>query len=145
MVLDGCEFREGLNAVFIRGGVAGNVIPDRCEIDVNFRFAPDRSEADAKAHLLEVFDGYDVETLDSAPGALPGLDAAPARDFLAAVGSDPVGKLGWTDVARFAALGVPALNYGPGDPNLAHTTDERVEISKIGEGASVLRRWLTPA
>jgi succinyl-diaminopimelate desuccinylase len=145
VVLDGCEFREGLNAVFIRGGVAGNVIPDRCEIDVNFRFAPDRTEADAKAHLLEVFDGYDVETLDSAPGARPGLGAAPARDFVAAVGSDPVGKLGWTDVARFAVLGVPALNYGPGDPNLAHTTDERVEITKIREGASVLRRWLTPA
>jgi succinyl-diaminopimelate desuccinylase len=144
VVIDGCEYREGLNAVFIRGGVAGNVIPDRCEIDVNFRFAPDRSEADAKAHLIGVFDGYDVETLDSAPGALPGLAAAPARAFLAAVGSEPVGKLGWTDVARFAALGVPALNYGPGDPNLAHTTDERVEISKIREGAEVLRRWLRP-
>ena len=144
VVIDGCEYREGLNAVFIRGGVAGNVIPDRCEIDVNFRFAPDRSEADAKAYLMEVFHGYDVETLDSAPGALPGLAAAPARAFLAAVGSEPVGKLGWTDVARFAALGVPALNYGPGDPNLAHTTDERVEISKIREGAEVLRRWLSP-
>jgi succinyl-diaminopimelate desuccinylase len=143
VVIDGCEFREGLNAVFIRGGVAGNVIPDRCEIDVNFRFAPDRTEADAKAYLTEVFDGFDVQMLDSAPGALPGLAAAPARDFLAAVGSEPVGKLGWTDVARFSALGVPALNYGPGDPNLAHTTDERVEISKIREGAEVLHRWLS--
>jgi succinyl-diaminopimelate desuccinylase len=142
-VIDGCEYREGLNAVFVRGGVAGNVIPDRCEVDVNFRFAPDRSEADAKAHLIEVFDGYDVEVLDSAPGALPGLAAGPAQDFLAAVGTEPVGKLGWTDVARFAALGVPAVNYGPGDPNLAHTTDEHVELSKIRDGAAVLRRWLT--
>ena len=128
----------------IRGGVAGNVIPDRCEVDVNFRFAPDRTEAEAQAHLREVFDGYDVEITDSAPGALPGLAAAPAAAFLAAVGSRPVGKLGWTDVARFAALGVPALNFGPGDPNLAHTTDEHVEISKIREGRDVLRRWLSP-
>src|SRR5690606_26521904 len=108
----------GLNAVAIRGGVAGNVIPDLCEIEVNYRFAPDRTEADAAAHVAEVFDGFHVEVLDSAPGAMLGLSAAPAQEFLAAVGTEPMGKLGWTDVARFAALGVPALNYGPGDPNL---------------------------
>lgn len=144
VVIDDCEFREGLNAVAIRGGVAGNVIPDLCEIEVNYRFAPDRTEADATAHVAEVFDGFPVEVLDSAPGAMPGLGAAPAQEFLAAVGTEPMGKLGWTDVARFAALGVPALNYGPGDPNLAHTTGEYVEIPKIRECAEVLRRWLVP-
>jgi succinyl-diaminopimelate desuccinylase len=143
VVIDGCEYREGLNAVRISGGVASNVIPDRCEVVVNYRFAPDRSEGDAFAHLREVFSGYDVELTDSAPGALPGLDAAPAQGFLAAVGEAPVGKLGWTDVSRFAAMGVPALNFGPGDPNLAHTREEHVEISKITAGAEVLRRWLT--
>ena len=142
-VIDGCEYREGLNAVAIRGGVAGNVIPDSCAIEVNYRFAPDRTEAEALAHLGSVFDGLPLEVLDSAPGALPGLGAVPARDFVAAVGGEPVGKLGWTDVSRFAALGVPALNFGPGDPNLAHTRHERVEIAKILEGAQVLRRWLT--
>jgi succinyl-diaminopimelate desuccinylase len=142
VVIDGCTYREGLNAVRITGGVAGNVIPDQCRVEVNFRFAPDRSEEDAVAHVREVFAGYDLEITDTAPGALPGLGAAPAQEFLAAVGQPPQGKLGWTDVSRFAALGVPALNYGPGDPNLAHTREERVEIPKIEEGAEVLRRWL---
>jgi succinyl-diaminopimelate desuccinylase len=122
--------------------VAGNVIPDRCEVEVNFRFAPDRSEAQAEAHVREVFAGYEVTITDMSGGALPGLTADPARHFLAAVGTPPAAKLGWTDVARFAALGVPALNYGPGDPNLAHARDERVELSKIRAGADVLRRWL---
>ena len=143
VVIDGCEYREGLNAVAIRGGVAGNVIPDECEIEVNYRFAPDRSEVDARAHLAEVFDGLGVAITDSAPGALPGLAAPAVQRFLELVGTPPLGKLGWTDVSRFAALGIPALNFGPGDPNLAHKQDERVEISKILAGADALRRWLT--
>jgi succinyl-diaminopimelate desuccinylase len=142
VVIDGCEYREGLNAVAVRGGVAANVIPDSCEVEVNYRFAPDRSEDEATAHLKEVFDGYSVEITDSAPGARPGLNSPAAQQFLAAVGAEPVAKLGWTDVARFAALGVPALNFGPGDPNLAHTRDEHVETGKIRAGAEVLRRWL---
>jgi succinyl-diaminopimelate desuccinylase len=145
VMIDGCEYREGLNAVAIRGGVAGNVIPDSCEVEVNFRFAPDRDEAQALAHVRDELDGYEITVRDSAAGALPGLTADPARRFVATVGAEPVGKLGWTDVARFSALGVPALNYGPGDPNLAHTQHERVEIDKIVEGAAVLRRWLTGA
>jgi len=141
--IDGCEYREGLNAVRVTGGIAGNVLPDACEIEVNYRFAPDRTEADAEAHLRDVFTGYPLAVTDSAPGALPGLAAAPAQEFLVAVGQPPTAKFGWTDVARFAALGIPALNYGPGDPNLAHTREERVEIPKIESGARVLRAWLT--
>ncbi|GAA2515191.1 succinyl-diaminopimelate desuccinylase [Pilimelia columellifera] len=141
--IDGCRYREGFNAVGITGGVAGNVIPDACEVELNLRFAPDRSVAQAEAHLREVCAGYDVEIVDAAPGALPGLGAAAARHFLAAVGQPPAAKLGWTDVARFAELGIPAVNFGPGDPNLAHTRDEHVELSKITDGAQVLRRWLT--
>ncbi|MEV4412095.1 succinyl-diaminopimelate desuccinylase [Catellatospora sp. NPDC049609] len=141
--IEGCRYREGLNAVRITGGVAGNVIPDACEIEVNFRFAPDRSEAQAEVHLREVFGGYEVEITDSAPGALPGLTAAPAAEFLALTGAPPTAKLGWTDVARFAALGIPALNFGPGDPNLAHKRDEHVEIDKIVAGADLMRSWLS--
>lgn len=143
VTIDGCAYREGLNAVWIRGGVAGNVIPDACEIEVNFRFAPNRSESEAEEHLREVFAPYPVTVTDSAPGAAPGLSAPAAQGFLAAVGASPVAKLGWTDVARFAALGVPAVNFGPGDPNLAHTRDEHVEIAKIRAGADVLRSWLS--
>src|SRR5690606_2950421 len=102
-VIDGCEYREGLNAVRIAGGVAGNVVPDACEVEVNLRFAPDRTVKEAVAHVREVFEGYEVEVVDAAPGALPGLDAAPAVEFVAAAGVPARAKLGWTDVARFAA------------------------------------------
>jgi succinyl-diaminopimelate desuccinylase len=142
VTIDGCTYREGLNAVRISGGVAGNVVPDECLIEVNLRFAPDRSEDQALAHVQEVFEGFEIEVTDSAPGALPGLTAQPAREFLAAVGEAPAAKLGWTDVARFAGLGIPALNYGPGDPLLAHAPDEHVEIGKIRDGAATLHRWL---
>ena len=141
--IDGCVYREGLNAVSISGGVAGNVIPDACTVVVNFRFAPDRSEAQALEHMREVFPSYEVVLLDSAPGALPGLTAPAAAHFIDAVGERPVAKYGWTDVARFAALGIPAVNYGPGDPNLAHTREESVETALITRCADVLRRYLT--
>ena len=142
VTIDGCTYREGLSAIRIAGGVAGNVVPDRCEVEVNLRFAPDRTEQQALDHVREVFEGFAVEVTDSAAGALPGLTAAPAREFLAAIGAEPTAKLGWTDVARFASLGIPALNYGPGDPLLAHAPDEHVEIGKIRDGAATLHRWL---
>jgi succinyl-diaminopimelate desuccinylase len=140
--IDGCRYREGLQAVRIAGGVAGNVVPDECVVTVNFRFAPDRDVAAAEKHVREVFDGFELVLTDLSPGALPGLGASTAQEFLAATGSEPAAKLGWTDVARFAALGIPALNYGPGDPNLAHTRDEHVDPRKITEGVDVLRRFL---
>ena len=143
VVIDGCEYREGLNAVGITGGVAGNVIPDECVVSVNFRFAPDRSEEQAAAHVREVLDGYDVAIGDSAPGALPGLDREVSREFVAAVGREPVAKLGWTDVSRFAALGIAALNYGPGDPNLAHKADESVDVRLVGPCEDTVRAYLT--
>ncbi|CAL9551566.1 succinyl-diaminopimelate desuccinylase [Streptomyces albus] len=145
-VIDGLEYREGLNAVRIEGGVAGNVIPDECTVTVNFRYAPDRGEQEAFDHVREVFAGcgvVDMEVDDSSPGALPGLSHPAARAFLAAVGGEPRPKYGWTDVSRFSALGVPAVNYGPGDPNLAHKRDERVEVALIGHCEERLRRWLT--
>jgi len=138
--IDGCEYREGLQAVKITGGVAGNVVPDAAVLTVNHRFAPDRSPAQAEEHLRAVFDGFEVGVIDAAAGALPGLDSAVARELLAATGLPPVAKLGWTDVARFAALGLPAVNYGPGDPTLAHTQGEHVPAAQITECARVLRR-----
>jgi succinyl-diaminopimelate desuccinylase len=141
--IDGCTYREGLNAVRIAGGVAGNVVPDACEVTVNFRFAPDRDEKQAEQHVRDVFAGYDVEITDSAPGALPGLGAPASQAFLAAVGGEPRAKYGWTDVARFAALGIPALNFGPGDPNLAHTREEYVELPKITAVTEAMRSYLS--
>ncbi|MDT7598319.1 MAG: succinyl-diaminopimelate desuccinylase, partial [Pseudonocardiales bacterium] len=141
--IDGCVYREGLQAVSIAGGHAGNVIPDACTVTVNFRFAPDRSEQDAVAHVAEVFAGYDVTLLDSAGGALPGLTKPATQHFVQAVGEKPVAKYGWTDVARFSALGIPALNYGPGDPNLAHTREEHVATDRITRCTELLRGYLT--
>ncbi|MFB7613378.1 succinyl-diaminopimelate desuccinylase [Kitasatospora sp. NPDC056181] len=141
--IDGLEYREGLNAVRIDGGVAGNVIPDECVVTVNFRYAPDRSEADAEKHVREVFDGFEVVVTDSAPGALPGLAQPAAQAFLAATGGVARAKFGWTDVARFSALGVPAVNYGPGDPNLAHKREEHCSLTAIAETEDRLRAWLT--
>ena len=141
--IDGCVYREGLSAVAIAGGVAGNVIPDLCTVTINFRFAPDRTEAGALDHVREVLAGYDVVCIDSSPGALPGLGAPAAQHFVQAVGQAPQAKYGWTDVARFAALGIPALNYGPGDPNLAHQRDEHVDVRKITEATALLRGYLS--
>lgn len=141
--VDGLVYREGLNAVGIRGGVAGNVIPDECVVSVNYRFAPDRSLADAEAHVREVFAGFEVAVTDAASGARPGLTDPLAVAFLDAVGGEPRPKYGWTDVARFAELGIPAVNYGPGDPSLAHADDERVPLDQIERCAAGLRAWLT--
>lgn len=141
-VIDGLEYHEGLNAVSIRGGVAGNVLPDECVVEVNFRFAPDRSEADAEAFVRDFFDGYDVRLTDTAPGALPGLDRPAAKEFVEAVGGEVNPKFGWTDVARFTVLGVPAVNFGPGDPMLAHKQEEFVPTAQIEHCERVLREWL---
>jgi succinyl-diaminopimelate desuccinylase len=141
--VDGLVYREGLNAVRIAGGVAGNVIPDLCEVEVNYRFAPDRSAEAAERHVRSVFDGFDVEVIDVAVGARPGLDAPLAQEFVAAVGQAPRPKYGWTDVARFSAMGVPAVNYGPGDPHLAHHDEERVPYAQIEDVERGLRAWLT--
>ena len=141
--VDGLVYREGLNAVRIRGGIAGNVIPDLCEVEVNYRFAPSRDLAEAEQHVRDVFAGYDVEIVDAAAGARPGLDSAIAREFLGAVRAEPRPKYGWTDVARFSAMGVPAVNYGPGDPHLAHHDEERVSVAQIEAVERGLREWLS--
>ncbi|GAB3360747.1 succinyl-diaminopimelate desuccinylase [Modestobacter lapidis] len=146
--IDGLQYREGLNAVRIEGGVAGNVVPDSCRVTVNFRFAPDRDEDQALAHVREVFAealaaGVTLEVTDSAGGALPGLSEPAAAAFVAAVGRPARAKLGWTDVARFAAFGIPALNYGPGDPQQAHTVDEHVRIDRLQPAEDALVAYLT--
>lgn len=145
--IDGCTYREGLSAVRIDGGVAGNVIPDAASVTVNFRFAPDRSVDEALRHVHEVFSGLDaldlkIELTDAAAGALPGLTKPAAAALVEAAGGQVRAKYGWTDVSRFAALGIPAVNYGPGDPNLAHRTDERVQLSQITAATDMLRKYL---
>ena len=142
VVVDGLEYREGMNAVLISGGVAGNVIPDRCTVTVNFRFAPDRDESSAKGEVLGLFEGFEVEFVDLALGARPGLDLPAAREFVAAVGGGATAKFGWTDVARFASMGVPAVNFGPGDPGKAHADDEFCPVIDLHTCHDALLRWL---
>ena len=141
--VDGLTYHEGLNAVGISGAVAGNVIPDECVVTVNYRFAPDRTVDQAAEHVRAVFSGFEVEITDAAPGARPGLTDPAAAGLLTAVGGTPRAKFGWTDVARFAILGVPAVNYGPGDPEVAHSVGEHVPLAHIAECEAKLRAWLT--
>ncbi|MFI1941662.1 succinyl-diaminopimelate desuccinylase [Streptomyces purpureus] len=145
-VIDGLEYREGLNAVRIEGGVANNVIPDACTVVVNYRYAPDLSMAEAEAHVREVFADCGVREFvvdDHSGGALPGLSHPAAEAFMAAVGGIARPKFGWTDVSRFSAVGVPAVNYGPGNPLYAHKRDEHVVVDKIRHCEERLRDWLT--
>ncbi|TFD26939.1 succinyl-diaminopimelate desuccinylase [Cryobacterium cryoconiti] len=141
--VEGLVYREGLNAVGISGGIAGNVIPDECMVHINYRFAPSSTSAQAVEHLEELFAGYEITVVDQAEGARPGLDAPLALQFLTAVGGEAKPKYGWTDVARFSALGIPAVNYGPGDPLKAHADDERVALSQITDCEDGLRSWLS--
>ncbi|MEY3909295.1 MAG: hypothetical protein RLZZ90_1202 [Actinomycetota bacterium] len=134
--VEGLVYRESLNA-------ATNVIPDECVVTVNYRFAPSKSAEDAEAHLRKVFAGYDFVVTDSAAGAKPGLDRPEAAAFIAATGTTPRPKYGWTDVARFSDLGIPAVNFGPGDPSKAHADDENVPVNQIYTCESALRAWLT--
>jgi succinyl-diaminopimelate desuccinylase len=140
--VDGLLYREGMNAVLINGGIATNVIPDECVVTVNYRFAPSKNAAEAEAHIREVFAGFEVDIVDMAEGARPGLDRQEAIDFVAATGAQARPKYGWTDVARFSALGIPAVNYGPGDPNKAHADDESLPVSQIYACEAGLRNWL---
>jgi succinyl-diaminopimelate desuccinylase len=142
-VVEGLSYHEGLNAVGITGGVAGNVIPDECVVTVNFRFAPDRSPAQAEEHVREIFADFEVRIPDVASGARPGLSQPAAASFVAAMGGEPRAKLGWTDVARFDALGIPAVNYGPGDPQFAHKRDEHVPLGQIADCERRMLAWLT--
>lgn len=148
VVIDGCEYREGLQAVRVNAGVADNVVPDRAVMRLNHRFAPDRTIEQAAAHVMALLTGADdVKVVETAAAAAPGLDHPLLQGLLAEVGGTYTGKLGWTDVARFAERGFPAVNYGPGDPIVAHTKEERVTRSDLETVYRVLRNLLlrTPA
>lgn len=142
VTVDGLDYHEALQAVGITGGIAGNVIPDRCTVTVNYRYAPDKDSEAAFAHVQQVFSGYEVTLRDAADGARPGMDLPAAQEFVAALGVAVGPKEGWTDVARFSALGIPAVNYGPGDPNLAHMDDERAPVQQYVDAEAALLRWL---
>jgi succinyl-diaminopimelate desuccinylase len=148
-VIDGCQYRESVQAVKIEGGVAGNVVPDLVELTINHRFAPDRSPAEAEAWLRE-FVGADLladdatfEVVDAAAGALPGLTHPILAELQRAVGEAPMAKLGWTDVAFFTQHGIPATNFGPGDPTIAHTAGEFVPRSDLEQAAAALLHVVT--
>jgi succinyl-diaminopimelate desuccinylase len=150
--IDGCRYREGLNVVHLEAGVATNTVPDEAWMFVNFRFAPDRTAEEALAHTLEVLgvgtpeapaEGFSVEIDDLAPGALPGLNQPAAATLVEATGGNVRAKFGWTDVSRFSSLGVPAVNFGPGDPGLCHTPQENCPVEMIETVSAQLTDYLT--
>lgn len=142
-LLDGMEYREGLNAVRIEGGVAGNVIPDVASVEVNFRYAPHRSPAEAEAYLREFFAGYQLDITDHATAAKPALSDEVMQHFVQSIGTEITAKYGWTDVSRFSAFKIPAINFGPGDPGLAHKPEESAQTGLIEQSEQMLRRYLT--
>jgi len=146
-VIDGCTYREAMQAVFVDGGVAGNVVPDRATLTVNLRIAPDRTVDDAVEAFrslvepwLDAGDGFEV--VDSAVPAPPSL-THPLFAPLVEAGTPVRAKLGWTDVARFAEHGIPALNFGPGDATVAHMQDEHVTRDSLERVHAALHRLLT--
>ncbi|GAA5229863.1 succinyl-diaminopimelate desuccinylase [Arthrobacter cryoconiti] len=141
--VDGLDYRESMNAVKIHGGTAGNVIPDACMVEINYRFAPDKTPAQAEAVVRELLAGFDLECTDSSAGARPGLDAPAPASFVAAVGREPLPKYGWTDVARLSEMGIPAVNFGPGDALLAHSDNEHVAAQDVRDCLAALVRWLS--
>jgi succinyl-diaminopimelate desuccinylase len=142
VTVDGLDYQESLSAVNISGGVAGNVVPDECRVSVNYRFAPSKSAAEAEEFLREFFTGFDVDVTDAAEGARPGLDRPIAQEFIDTLGLSPAPKLGWTDVSRFSSLGVPAVNFGPGNPLFAHKADEHVSVAEVGRATRTLYSYL---
>jgi len=164
ITVDGLDYREGLNATLISGGKGTNVIPDECRVHVNSRFPPHKTRAPAKALMMGadagaelgngehvatggVFEGFGIEMKDESPSARPGMDAPMAVSLAKLVrertGREPLAKLGWTDVARFSLLGVPAVNLGAGSPLLAHKHDEQIAESELATMAGILEDWLT--
>lgn len=147
-VVQGCEYREALQAVAVSGGVAGNVVPDSATLTLNHRFAPDRTPEQAEEHVRSLLDPVleatdTVELTDMAPAAAPGLDDPLLAGLVQRSGAPVRAKLGWTDAAFFAARGVPASNFGPGDPRMAHTAGERVHRDELDSVHAALKGLLT--
>jgi succinyl-diaminopimelate desuccinylase len=132
VVVDDLPYRESLQVVRIDGGVANNVVPDECTIIVNRRFAPKYSVDEARAQVEKLLEGADrVEVINASPAAPPNLGHPLVAEFVEVLGLDVEPKLGWTDAARFASRNVPAVNFGPGDPDVAHTADELVTRASV--------------
>jgi succinyl-diaminopimelate desuccinylase len=150
VVLDGCTYAEQLQAVAIEGGVAANVVPDEAIVTLNHRYAPDRGQAEAEAFLHELLDpvleldgGDTWEMLDASDGAPPSLGHPLLKALVERSGAPPKAKVGWTDVASFWEHGVPAANFGPGDPLVAHHPDERVTRQQLERTRQVLSALLS--
>lgn len=148
-VIDGCRYREALQAVRVEGGVANNVVPDRVTLTLNHRYAPDRGHAEAMAWLAAVLGptldegmGDAVEMVAFSEAAPPGLGDPLLSRLLELTGEAPVAKLGWTDVSFFTSRGLAATNFGPGDPTLAHTRDEWVSRGDLERAYRVLTELL---
>jgi succinyl-diaminopimelate desuccinylase len=147
VVLDGVEFAEQLQVVFVDGGVAANVVPDAATITINHRVAPDRSRDDAASWLRSylgdlIEDGDEFLVVDWAPSAKPMLTNERLEALVKLTGTPPRGKWGWTDVATFQELAIPSTNFGAGDPLLAHRSDEKITRDELELFERVLRDWL---
>jgi len=141
--LGGLTFREVLSVTEISGGIANNVIPHRVACGLNFRYAGHRSKAQAEARLRELVGSSGQLSVDSNAPSAPVRADNPLLARLRLAGGLPLeAKQAWTPVAEFAAHGVDAVNFGPGDPASAHRRDELISVEAMAESLSILRNFL---
>lgn len=145
--VDGLVFHDVLTATGAWTDNARNVVPDRFTVNVNFRFAPDRTLDDAEVELRTLLtdvggERLDVEVVDRAPPAPPHRGDPYVEGMVEAADRRVAGKQAWTDVARLAAAGVRALNYGPGLTGQAHQKGEYVPAVNLERAHTVLTTFL---
>ena len=140
-VFDGLEFVEVASVTRIAGGIADNVIPDRAECHVNFRYAPGRTPAEAEARLAELCAGHGELRIESNSPSGPVATGPRVAALVAAGGLTRAPKQAWTPVAEFGMAGLDAVNFGPGDPAQAHRRDESVEIAALERAYRVLEAY----
>ena len=143
-VIEGLVYRTTTTVTQANGGRGRNVVPDTFTLNLNHRFAPDTSLEQAQADVRAlVGEGSRVEFTDLAPAAMPSANHPLVKKLLAAGIAVTEPKQAWTDVARFSALGIPAVNFGPGENAQAHQKNESTELALLFQGYRILFSWLS--
>ena len=141
--IEGLEFKQVLSITKVSSGIANNVIPDEAMLNINFRFSPEMTNDDAQNFINNMFSEFgEIEITSSSEGAMPNIENSNIKNFISSTGLSPNPKQAWTDIARFYSHGIASVNFGPGDPLLAHTADEHVSKKQLLESYELLMNFL---